>query len=229
KAPSGIGMNILVLHSDIPPDAPPEEQDTLVAAQAVAAALAARGHHVFSQAYNPRGMMFDGPFDLVFNLVEGIDGKGARAPEAIRIMACFDKPITGVGADAMALTNDKIATKQRLRQAGLPTPDWSVAPEWAGLEDASIGLDDGCVVRGQEVPARAAASARKHGGAWFAERFVEGREFNIAVLDGKVLPLAEMCFEAWPQDRPRIVGYAAKLDDGSHASRHTVRRFGIEG
>ena len=34
-------MNILVLHSDIAPDAPPEEQDTLVAAEAVAAALAA--------------------------------------------------------------------------------------------------------------------------------------------------------------------------------------------
>jgi len=32
-------MKVLVLHSDVPPDAPPEDQDTLIAARAIAQAL----------------------------------------------------------------------------------------------------------------------------------------------------------------------------------------------
>ncbi len=37
-------MKILVLHSDVPPDAPPEDQDTLIAARAISEALQGRGH-----------------------------------------------------------------------------------------------------------------------------------------------------------------------------------------
>ena len=79
---------------------------------------------------------------------------------------------------------------------------------------------------------RAADCYLKHGGRWFAEEFIDGREFNIAVLQGPdgpaVLPMAEMVFEAWPADRPRIVGYAAKWDDASFESVQTVRHFGVE-
>ncbi len=44
-------MKILVLHSDIAANAPPEELDTLIAAQAVAEALAGRGHDVEQAAF----------------------------------------------------------------------------------------------------------------------------------------------------------------------------------
>jgi D-alanine-D-alanine ligase len=37
-----------------------------------------------------------------------------------------------------------------------------------------------------------------------------------------------MCFEAWDELRPRIVGYSAKWDDASEDARKTVRRFGLE-
>ncbi len=72
----------------------------------------------------------------------------------------------------------------------------------------------------------------RYGGSWFAERYVEGREFNITVIERggapRVLPMAEMLFEAWPAARPRIVGYDAKWDDASIQSVSTVRRFGVE-
>src|SRR6185437_10388947 len=45
-------MKILVLHSDIPPHAPPEEQDTLIAAEAVRAALAHKGYTVIKRAFH---------------------------------------------------------------------------------------------------------------------------------------------------------------------------------
>jgi D-alanine-D-alanine ligase len=240
-------MRVLVLHSDIAPDAPPEEQDTLVAAVAVVQALAQRGHVAARAAFRAETLdhvLSAHAPELVFNLVEGVDGLGRLAPQAPAMLADRGVRFTGVSAGPMALTNDKPRTKQLLRGAGLATPDWSVPPAWAGLderpwivksalEDASLGLDDGCVVTGRDaVLARAAACAASLGGDWFAEEFVDGREFNIALLqtgDGpRILPMAEMRFQAWPAGKPRIVGYAAKWDEGSQGWNGTVRRFGVE-
>jgi D-alanine-D-alanine ligase len=235
-------MKILVLHSDIGDNAPPEELDTLIAADAVADVLARRGHKVGQapfRAVELEALLARTTPDIVFNLVEGVDGQGRLAPLAPQMLADLGMRFTGVSAKAMAVTNDKPLTKSMLREAGLATPGWAVSPEWAGLdggqwivksalEDASLGLDDGCVVAGPQVLARAAACAAKFGGTWFAERYVEGREFNIAVLDGRVLPMAEMRFEQWPAGKPRIVGYDAKWEEDSSGWRGTVRAFGVE-
>jgi D-alanine-D-alanine ligase len=242
-------MRVLVLHSDIAPDAPPEEQDTIIAADAVAGALTRKGHSALKAAFpkDPNVLAavleLNAP-DIVFNLVEGVDGLGQLAPQAPQRLAEMGVPFTGVTAEAMAITNDKPRTKLRLRDAGLATPDWSEPPDWQGigsgryivksaLEDASIGLDDGCVVEGRDaVMRRAALAHEKFSGGWFAEKFVEGREFNIAVLQGphgpRILPMAEMRFEAWPEGKPRIVGYDAKWEEDSSGWNHTVRAFGVE-
>jgi D-alanine-D-alanine ligase len=238
-------MKVLVLHSDVAPGAPPEEEDTLIAAAAVEAALKARGHAASRAAYaRDRAalatLLDKAAPDIVFNLVEGIDGLGRLAPEAPRALAALGWRYTGVGADPMDLTNDKPRAKALLRQAGLATPDWSIGPGWEGLdarpwivkaalEDASLGLDDGCVVAGRAaVIARAQTCTARFGGDWFAEAFVEGREFNIAMLDGLVLPMAEMRFERWPEGKPRIVGYDAKWEEESSGWNGTVRHFGVE-
>ena len=164
-APVGAGtpeslMKILVLHSDIAADAPPEERDTLVAADAVAGALSGHGHEVARAAFTKDraalGCLVAG-VEIIFNLVEGIDGLGRLAPLAPRLLDAMGVPFTGVSAEAMAMTNDKPLTKARLRRGGLATPDWSEPPDWtalddaawivkSALEDASLGLDDGCVV-----------------------------------------------------------------------------------
>ena len=236
-------MKILVLHSDIAADAPPEELDTLIAAEAVAAALQSRGHEVAQAAFREEtlkdALAAIRP-DIVFNLVEGVDGQGRLAPKAPQMLADLGQRFTGVSARAMAATNDKPLTKMMLRQAGLATPGWAVPPDWAGLdggrwivkaalEDASLGLDDGAVVEGGEVLKRAQECAARFGGDWFAERYIDGREFNIAVLDGRVLPMAEMRFERWPEGKPRIVGYDAKWEEDSPGWKGTVRVFGVEG
>ena len=89
-------MKILVLHSDVPPDAPPEDQDTLIAAEAVRAALARKGHSVTKRAFHrdalPALLELENPA-LVFNLVEGVDGKGALAPQAPRLLARLHVPL----------------------------------------------------------------------------------------------------------------------------------------
>ena len=235
-------MKILVLHSDVAADAPPEELDTLIAANAVAEALASRGHIAEQAPFRQEmltGLLGAVRPDIVFNLVEGVDGQGRLAPLAPQMLADLGVRFTGVSARAMAVTNDKPLTKAMLREAGLATPGWAVPPDWAGLdsgkwivkaslEDASLGLDDGCVVTGPDVLSRAADCAARFGGGWFAERYIEGREFNIAVLDGRVLPMAEMRFDQWPPGKPRIVGYDAKWEEDSSGWRGTVRAFGVE-
>ena len=240
-------MKILVLHSHIAPDAPPEELDTIIAAEAVSAALLRRGHDAplaaFRQEELPDLLERLRP-EIVFNLVEGVEGKGALAPIAPLLLEHAHMPFTGTSAEAMDVTNDKPRTKQLLRDAGLATADWSEGPQWLGLddaphivksalEDASLGLDDGCVVAGAAaIRQRAANCVAAHGGRWFAESFVDGREFNIAMLGRlgapRILPMAEMRFDDWPEGKPRIVGYEAKWEEDSAGWRHTVRAFGVE-
>ncbi|HEX4534959.1 MAG TPA: ATP-grasp domain-containing protein [Rhizomicrobium sp.] len=243
-------MRVLVLHSDVPPDAPVDEQDTLITARAARDALQTRGYTTELATFVPspdafRAILARAKPDVVFNLTESVFGLGQFAPVACQMLEISGVPFTGTYGAPMAMTGDKPLTKGLLRAAGLPTPDWSEPPHWSGLddnrsyivkhatEDASIGLDDGAVVSGREaIAARAKMCAQKYGGRWFAEAFVEGREFNIAVLEEggqpRVLPLAEMRFENWPQGRPTIVGYSAKWDESALEYNHTVRAFGVE-
>ncbi|HPP53789.1 MAG TPA: GNAT family N-acetyltransferase, partial [Thermoguttaceae bacterium] len=99
-------------------------------------------------------------------------------------------------------------------------------------EHASIGLDDGAVVQVQsaaQLQSALSEAAHRLGRPVFAERFVEGREFNLSVLAGpngpEVLPPAEIDFSAFPPEKVRIVGYAAKWEEGSFEYHHTPRRF----
>jgi D-alanine-D-alanine ligase len=242
-------MRILVLHSDVAPDAPLDELDTLYAADEIAKALTRCGHVVSKAAFSQDQERFDriladAGADVVFNMVEGVNGSGVLAPIAPRMLEDAGVVFTGADAVSMAVTSDKPLTKRRLRAAGIGTPDWSVPPDWRGLkdaryivkstlEDASVGLDDACIVTGADaVKRRADQSRARFGGEWFAEEFVDGREFNIAVLQGSdgplVMPMAEMVFENWDDRQPRIVGWRAKWHEESHESDQTVRYFGVE-
>ncbi len=80
------------------------------------------------------------------------------------------------------------------------------------------------------VVARAQECAARYGGHWFAERYVHGREFNVAIIEREgephVLPIGEIVFERWDAKKPRIVGYAAKWQEATAEYRDTTRTFG---
>lgn len=240
-------MRVLVLHSDVAPDARPDEQDTLLQAAAVEAALRRNGHAASCAAFPPdlkkaEQLVRGAGAEVVFNLVESVWGKGQYAAFAAQILSDVGVPFTGSTAATIAASSDKLLAKRLMTGAGLPTPLWSEPPAWRGLEgggrwivkaadeDASLGLDDDAVVTGPEAADRRAhLCAARFGGRWFAERYVEGREFNVAVLarggDPLVLPIGEMRFLQWDEDRPRILGYAAKWDTEDEDFRRTKRVF----
>ena len=66
----------------------------------------------------------------------------------------------------------------------------------------------------------------------FAEAFIEGREFHLALLERisgvEVLPIAEIVFGGLEAHAPEIYGYDAKWTPDSAAYVGTLRRFGLE-
>lgn len=244
-------MRIVILYNEPLDPADAAEQDVLVQRDTVAAALAARGHAVHSlgatldldaarqalQRYQP---------DVVFNLVESLGGTDRLMPLATLLLEGLGLPFTGCGTAALLANASKVAAKQTLRAAGLPTADWITVSEscqttnapgrWIvkpTSEHASVGMDDDSVIDAAAVAIaqecilqRSARSGRPH----FAERYIDGREFNLSLLtqaDGtpQVLPPAEIDFSAFPAGKPRIVGHAAKWDADSFEFQQTPRTF----
>lgn len=246
------GRKVAILHGAVPPDAPPDDQDTLLQVEAVAAALKRLGHETaalpvtLDLAAMARRLEEMNPA-VVFNLVESIGGVGRHLHLPAAVMDAMDLPYTGCGTAALFETTDKLTAKRRLVEAGIATPAWLTedGPDngLAGAmivkpvaEDASIGIDAGSIVTGAAAARRRMAEMKlRRGGNWFAETFLDGREFNIAMIelperaadDPLVLPAGELCFIAFPPDLPRIADYTAKWDTTSHGYSHTPIRLGI--
>lgn len=239
-------MRVLILHSDVAPDAASDEQDTLAQIPVIAEALKAKGHKVSHAPFTPdraalAALIARERPDVVFNLVEAVWGRGSYASIAVTMLMELGVPYTGANAAAMAIGGDKLLTKRLLTSAGLPTPAWAVAPDWKGVnggrwivksvdEDSSLGIDDAAVADGRAaVMARAEHCTGEFGGRWFAENYIDGREFHAAVIeeDGmpRALPVAEMAFENWDKNRPRIMSDSAKWDAASTEYARTVWKF----
>ncbi len=193
--------------------------------------------------------------DVVFNLVESLGGTDRLMAMAPMLLEAMEIPFTGAGSDALIASSNKLVAKRRLRSAGVPTPAWYLpedSPLQKGgtgffgsrqfldfskierwiikpiLEHASLGMDDDAVVQVADVVMleslirqREGAVGRPH----FAEQFIEGREFNLSVLAGRVLPAAEIVFVDFPENKPHIVGHLAKWAPDSFEYQKTPRRF----
>ncbi|MCA9064035.1 MAG: GNAT family N-acetyltransferase [Planctomycetaceae bacterium] len=240
-------MNVVVLHNAVANDASAEERDVLTQRDAVTAALTSSGHQISTLACTlnlediRQRLMATHP-DVVFNLVESLGGTDRLMILIPELLEASGISFTGAGSVAMAATASKLITKQHLRQAGLPTAPWMtlncdpstiqvashrwiLKPVW---EHASVGMDDDSVViaaSSSDLRQRLLQLESATGRACFAEEFIEGREFNLSILAGTVLPPAEIDFSAWPDDKPRIVGHRAKWDEESFEYQQTPRRF----
>ncbi len=248
-------MRVAIVHDQITSASEPDARDVLVQAQAVQQGLDCLGHEtkVFDcdlDLGRTIRALKDFQAAVVFNLVESIQGHGRLIHLFPFCLDAAGLPYTGASAEAMSTTSNKTAAKIGLRTGGLSTPDW-VGPFPAGpgsglhadeqpsdwiiksvWEHASIGLDDGAVVRNRtarEIMALLPARSGVLGKACFGERFIHGREFNLSLLGGKtgplVLPPAEIQFMDYGPDRPKIVDYRAKWDEQSFEYQHTSRSF----
>lgn len=138
--------------------------------------------------------------DMVFVALHGRGGEDGSVQGLLEVL---EIPYTGSGVMASAVAMDKWLTKQLWAQAGLATPpgmrldqdfDQAVVVGQLGLpvfvkparEGSSIGMSR--VDQGEQL-AEAWRKASEFDSHILAERFVDGAEFTVAILDGHALPV----------------------------------------
>jgi D-alanine-D-alanine ligase len=243
----------VVLESTVEADCPQVEMDELREnSEEIGAALHGLGYRVEIVPFtldmaDVRGRLVKLAPSVAFNLVDSIEGKGNLIAMAPMLLAHIGIPYTGANALSTSASCDKLLTKQILRAQGIQTPEWlteaQIEAGGAALprpfilksitEHASFGMfADSVVATREELKSRWREKKLKYGSEWFAEEYIEGREFNLSVmaaggtLKAVTLPPAEIVFTSeFPKDKPRIVDYAAKWYEESAECKGTVRNF----
>ena len=184
--------------------------------------------------------------DLVFNLVEAVDGHGRLIHLAPALLDAARIPYTGADTNATFLTSNKLLAKEKFVAAGIPTAKifniaqlerenspvagrFIIKSVW---EHASIGLGQDSIVdvsSAAQLLEKMSALQPRLSGECFAEAYIDGREFNLSVLAAPggpiVLAPAEILFTDFASDQFKILDYAAKWKTESKEYNNTPRNF----
>lgn len=175
---------------------------------------------------------------FVFNLVEVVDGKEYLNYLAPRVFEQAGVPYTGCTMSAFVKTSDKISAKNILNENRIATPYFLTQrdlpkKELQGkkflLKSASDHASKGLEATLYDDKDSIERALQSKGADFFAEEYIEGREFNISLIGstgkGRVLPVAEMQFKDWKKGKLKIVDYEAKWNPDCHEYSATVRNF----
>jgi D-alanine-D-alanine ligase len=246
-------MRILLVFNAAPPTTPLLELEAISdravedVARSVTRVLSDHGHQVTSLAIgsSPRDLLagLDAVQPhVVFNLCETICGQSRLEPALPMILTWLGIPYTGNSPHTLALLLDKPSFKAVCRAEGLPTPEFIAAfhendlegfSEWPAIlkpagEDASLGIDEHSIVAGIDAARPLFRKLRdQFGTPVLVERFISGRELNIAALqsgDTWNLGVNEIDYSSLPPHLPGIVTYAAKWLPDSVYYQHTPVR-----
>ena len=177
--------------------------------------------------------------DFVFNLVESITNKGELCYFIPALLNVNSIPYTGNPVEAMFITTSKALTSKTLKESGIASPEfyspsqhrqlkqgnrYIIKPVW---EDGSLGITGESVFTfSSDYIRKLEAYDDTH---WLIQDFIDGREFNISVLTGEtgpeVMPPAEMVFHNHWNDKPKIVDFRAKWEQGTFEYENTIRKF----
>jgi D-alanine-D-alanine ligase len=174
---------------------------------------------------------------IVFNLVEGLEGCYQGIDLVPAVVRSLNKACTGSDTPCLALCLDKWQTKVVLQAYGVPTPGAICVPVgravWPGDipggplvvkplgADGSEGIEIvlGVAGAGQDLNKAVRRIHEQFDQPALVEQFIDGREISVSLLqhadEVQVLPLAEVDFSGFPEDRPRILDYAAKWLSGT--------------
>ena len=131
-----------------------------------------------------------------------LHGRGGEDGSMQGLRECAGIPYTGSGILASALAMDKLRTKQVWQSLGLPTPRHAVLASEADCRAAADGLGFPLIVKpahegssigmakvaGIDELIAASRAASLYDSQVLVEQWIQGPEFTIATLRGKVLP-----------------------------------------
>lgn len=143
--------------------------------------------------------------DVIDVAFVALHGRGGEDGVLQAILDQKKIPYTGSGPRGCRLSFDKVKAKAILRKKGIPTADYAVIDgrNWmARLKRLGEPIfikpvDDGSsigvfAVDDLQKSANMIKTALRKYGRLLAERKISGREFTVAVLDGKALPVIEL-------------------------------------
>jgi D-alanine-D-alanine ligase len=240
---------ILILHEFVPKNAPADIQDVLVQANAVYNACLELGYQPYFQPVTSdltevETFIKKTSPDVVFNLVESIDGQSSFMNLVPELLTNLKIPFTGCNSTAMINTTDKTVTKRILNQHGVNTPAWLMVEDILSdrikiqypciikpiAEDGSCGINDASVCKDlSQVMKFLNNLSKDNADQNFIEQYIEGREFNAGLIaDGnrvQVFPVSEIKFVNFPSGKPKILNYASKWNNSAFEFGNTERSF----
>jgi len=190
------------------------------------------------------------PPDAIFNLYEGPADNSVTEVYLAGLLEWLKFPFTGSPSQSLAICRNKMLAKRIFAGSDVPTPAFVVINQqpcpdnpvgWPAIvkpaeEDASVGIEQASVVTNtQQLHDRVEFVRSHYGGSVLVEKFIEGRELHVSVVDihgtGELvpLPIAEVAFEAaeshgfWP-----VYTYTAKWNEDSEEFKHASIRVGVE-
>lgn len=178
-----------------------EREVSLDTGAAVLQALQSRGvdAHAWDPAEQSMAEFAAAGFDRVWIALHGPGGEDGALQGALQWL---QMPYTGSGVMASAIAMDKVRSKHLFGAAGIPTPEYaaarsqaeaSVAAEQIGFpliikpsgQGSSVGMSK--VFERADLK-HAVDMALEYGDTVLLERCINGNEFTVAVLQGRVLP-----------------------------------------
>jgi len=241
-------MKVIIVYNE-PVRGLPDSEDVLNEISVVVNALRDMGYQYITYGVSSRRediinliiRLMDYSPTVIFNIVE--DVKLSAPVTAVFEIMGFS--YTGSPHESISITTNKAATKAMLIGNNILTPRWMVFKQQTPMnyaypfpvilkpiyEDASVGIGDGSVISEMsKLMEKLDYMLNRYQQPILVEEYIDGREFNVSLLedlDGEpeVLPVAEVVFSDWPEDKPKIVGYSAKWDNSSFEFNNTHRRF----
>ena len=164
----------------------------------VAAALRKLGADVTEVDVIDGNFVLPAGVELAFNAIHGTFGEDGQVQ---RILESRGVKYTGEGVAGSELAIDKIASKRRFVERGVPTPVFEILAPGARptlpvpfvvkapREGSSVGV---YIVRTEGEIASSLAEARKYASELLIEQFIEGRELTVGIVGEVALPVIEI-------------------------------------
>lgn len=181
---------------------PGSEHDVSMASgKAVLKALTDAGCDAVELIVADRAICVSEDVDVVFNTIHGTFGEDGDLQKLLDEQGV---DYTGAGAISSELAFDKILSKNKFLEAGVPTPRSEMVDCTNGLvmpemdlpyvvkpprEGSSVGVH---ICRTSDEAKTAMEDAMKFSNDVLIEQFVEGKELTVGVLDGEVLPVVHI-------------------------------------
>jgi D-alanine-D-alanine ligase len=178
-----------------------ERAVSLISGKAVLAGLERRGIAVvgFDPAQRPLADLLTLKIDRVWIALHGPGGEDGTVQGALEFLGV---PYTGSGVMGSAIGMDKLRTKRLAQAVGIPTADFVVLREAHDLDVAIERLGLPMIVKpgsqGSSVGMARVEKAVDLPDAWanalnldpvvFAEPWISGGEYTVAILQGQALP-----------------------------------------